>query len=232
MAEKMKTLVALILDKSGSMQHITQYAINNFNEQLQTLKEQSNSPEIKAKKVLLAADPNDVEDGIETKVSIVLFNHSIDTILFDANIDNVSEITENEYMPSGNTALFDAIGATIDKFLGHYDLTDPNIGVLFVIITDGQENSSKNYSGKEGSKRLKSVIEELKATGKWTFTFLGTSDALDQAEEIGINNRMAFEASDIGLKTMSVAQNEATAHYYSARRMNKSTSVEDFYSSK
>jgi len=225
--DKMKTYVALILDKSGSMSSIRDTAINNFNEQLQVLKKESNSPDNEAKKVLLASDPANVAQGIETKVSIVVFSDKVDIVDFDVDINAVNEITHQEYNPDGMTALYDAIGLTIDKFRDHYDLSDPNTGVLFVIITDGEENSSKTYSGKEGKRIIKSKIDELNATGKWTFTFLGTDDALDKVEDFDMH-KMAFAATDNGLKHAMDIQMTSTQSYYKARKMGKTT-VEDFY---
>jgi len=225
--DKMKTYVALILDKSGSMKSIRDTAINNFNEQLQVLKKESNSPEVEAKKVLLASDPANVSQGIETKVSVIVFNDTVNTIDFDVDVNAISEITHQEYDPDGMTALYDAIGFTIDKFRDHYDLSDPNTGVLFVIITDGEENSSKTYSGKEGRRIIKSKVDELNATGKWTFTFLGTNSALDEIKDFDMH-KMAFAATDNGLKHAMDIQTASTQSYYKARKMGKTT-VEDFY---
>ena len=226
MAETMKTYVALILDKSGSMLDIVDEARNNFNEQLQVLKEESNSPDAVAKKVLMAKDPQSVVDGVETRVSVVIFNDKIDEIDFDVDVNEISEITSSEYKPDGMTALYDAVGLTIDKFVDHYDLTEPNTGVLFVIVTDGQENSSKNYAGEEGRKRLKSKIDELTASDKWTFTFLGTEDALDQAQSMGISSSMSFDKANFSADMM--AHSVGTRSYYDSRKSG-ATAVASFY---
>ena len=226
MAETMKTYVALILDKSGSMGNVLEEARNNFNEQLQVLKEESNSPDAVAKKVLAADDPQSVTDGVETKVSVIVFNEKIDEVDFDVDVNDISEISTTEYVPSGMTALYDAIGTTIDKFVDHYDLTEPNTGVLFVIVTDGQENSSKTYAGIEGQKRLKSKIDELEQTDKWTFTFLGTDNALEEAANLGISSSMAWDANNINASFD--AHTSGTRSYYGLRKEGV-TSVSSFY---
>ena len=129
--ETMKTYVAIILDSSGSMQSIADKTRNDFNEQLQTLKQESNNPASEAKKVLMAQNPDEVEAGIETKVSIITFANGVKFVDFDVDVNNISEITAEEYKPNGGTALYDAIGLTIDKFVDTYDLSDSNTGVLF-----------------------------------------------------------------------------------------------------
>lgn len=227
MAETMKTYVALILDKSGSMGHIQKEARDNFNEQLQVLKEESNSPDAVAKKVLAADDPQNVPEGVETRVSVVTFNQKVDEIDFDVDVNEITEITSDEYNPDGMTALYDAIGLTIDKFVDYYDLTDPNAGVLFVIVTDGDENSSKVYSGESGRERLKSKIDELTASGKWTFTFLGTDDALEQAADMGIYSSSVIDKNNLAVSMM--AHTSGTRAYYAARSSG-ATAVSDFYS--
>ena len=208
-----KTMAALILDKSGSMYKIANAARKNFNEQLQVLKRESKDPDV------------------QTKISVFTFNDTVKVIDFDVDADKISEITEEEYNPDGMTALFDAIGLAISKFEDTYTLDDET-GVLFTIITDGLENRSQEYAGEEGREKLKKKIEDLKNTGKWTFTFMGTDLALDQAKDLGIDNTMQFVASVQGIKDAHDRHNLATSSYYSTRKTSKKTMVDNFYDSK
>lgn len=225
--ETMKTYVALILDSSGSMEPIRDKTRNDFNEQLQTLKEESNNPVNEAKKVLMAEDPENVSAGIETRVSVVTFDNNVKYVDFNVDVNEISEITPDEYRPNGGTALFDAIGLTIDKFVDTYDLSDPNTGVLFVILTDGEENSSRTYKGEEGRRSLKSRIDELQESGKWTFTFMGTEGALDHVQDF--NFAKAVYSADInGMEDMKMRHMAATKSYFAARSMGV-TAVSDFY---
>ena len=207
----MKTKTALILDMSGSMGSIVEAARTNFNEQLQVLKEESQDADT------------------ETNVTVVTFNQDIKEVDFDVDVNTISEITEDEYTPNGMTALYDAIGTTIDKFVEHYDLDDDETGVLFTIITDGMENSSTEYKGEIGRRQLKEKIDKLEKTGKWTFTFMGTIEALDQANGIGITNSMVFDATVSGLADASVAHGISTRSYYDSRKINKVAAIKDFY---
>lgn len=222
-----KTYVAMIIDKSGSMLETVDEARTNFNEQLQVLKEESNAPDRIAKKMLMTGSSH--VEGVETKVSIVSFNQKVDEICFDVDVNEIDELTEETYQPDGMTALYDAIGTTIDKFIDEYDLSEDNAGVLFVIVTDGRENSSKLYTRDQ----VKSKVEELEATGKWTFTFMGTEDAFAEAEQLGfgLGNTVTWDNSTKeGVMTASVTTSNALRSYYNTR-MTGDTSVADFYSS-
>ena len=225
--ETMKTYVALILDSSGSMGIIADKTRNDFNEQLQTLKEESNNPANEAKKVLMAEDPENVTSGIETRVSVVTFANSVKFVDFDIDVNEISEITKEEYNPNGGTALYDAIGITMDKFIENYDLDDPNTGVLFVVLTDGQENSSQKYGGSEGQKIIKSRIDELKESGKWTFTFMGTEDALEHVEDFAFSKAL-YTADINGMEDMKMRHMTATKSYFNARSMGV-TAIDNFY---
>lgn len=224
-----KTYVAMILDKSGSMNTIASEAINHFNEQLQVLKEESNAPNQIAKKMLKDEDVK----GIETHLTLVEFNQDVETIVLNDDVNNVSELNHNSYQPGGMTALYDAIGKTIKKFLDFDGINDSNVSVLFSIITDGEENASKEFPGEEGRKRIKSQIEELQKSGQWTFTFLGANqDVLETAVDgLGIyqGNVATYDYSSKGLNIAMQAHTNGTKAYFNALKSNSVMASTDFY---
>lgn len=223
-----KTYVAIILDKSGSMDMIKNEAINHFNEQLQVLKEESNAPDKVAKKML----QNEESNAVETYVTFVTFNNNVETLIENDDVNNVSEIDDSTYRPGGTTALYDAIGETIEKFQSYNDINDPNISVLFTIITDGQENASRKFGEDKGRKKVKSQIDELQQTGKWTFTFMGANqDVMETAvNDLGIyrGNAVSFDYSAEGMNLASEAHTMSTRAYFNARRQGD-LSVTSFY---
>lgn len=225
-----KTFAAIILDKSGSMGNMKDFAINTFNEQIQTLREESNNPKEITKKILKGA--KDVT-GVETYLTLVSFNDSVKFHTFNEDINIVDEFPADEYSPNGSTALFDAIGETIDRFTGEIpELEEENAGALLVVVTDGQENASRNYKGDDGRKKLKSRIEELQETGKWTITFMGAEDVFEAAVEgLGLSfaNTITWDPTDPAnaISTATVG----TRNYMSSRVIDGVTSVDDFYSS-
>jgi hypothetical protein len=228
--KKIKTYAAIILDKSGSMGSIREQAINNFNEQIQTLKNESNDPKAITKKLLHGSE-NPV--GVETLVTLVSFADDVTFHTFNEDVNKVDEFPANEYKPNGSTALRDAIGDTIDRLVKEAtDLDQPDVGVLMIVVTDGQENASKRYGGEEGRKLLKSRVEELEKTGKWTITFMGCKDAFEESRSLGMSagNTQAWVATAAGATMSTASQNIGTRNYMSERLMHK-TSVQNFYAS-
>ncbi|MFY7957134.1 MAG: hypothetical protein ACOVNT_03405, partial [Flavobacterium macrobrachii] len=106
------------------------------------------------------------------------------------------------------TPLFDAMGLSILK-LKHYLKDKDNYSVLVTILTDGEENASKEFSLIE----IKKIIEELK-TENWTFTYIGTDHDIDKtANDISISNSMFFENNDAGIKKMFEIETTSRVKY-------------------
>lgn len=205
--EKGKTYVAMILDKSGSMMAVRKSSLESFNDQIKLLREESK------------------KNDQEIILSIVLFDHEIMVKEKGAEIDLIKEISETEYIPSGMTALYDAIGQTISRFEKSYELKE-NDAVLFVIVTDGFENSSIEFFG--GQKTIKDKIKELTESKQWTFTFVGTELALDQADSFGIHNTLRFDTTPQGMSSLTDHQATAYSIYFNSRSVGE-TSVDNLY---
>lgn len=159
------TELVFILDKSGSMAGLESDTIGGFNSMLE-----------KQKKV----------DG-ECRITTVLFDNRYELLHDRIDIRAVSPMTEREYQVGGSTALLDAIGRTIQKLVHVQKNTAEEYraeSVMFVIITDGAENASREYS----AAKVKAMIEEEKAKCGWEFVFLGANmDAVETAGRFGIS---------------------------------------------
>jgi uncharacterized protein YegL len=122
----------------------------------------------------------------EARVTTVLFDNNYELLHDRIDIKAISPITEKEYFVVGSTALLDAIGRTINKIGNVQKHTADSFRaekVLFVIITDGEENSSHEYT----SAQVKALIERQKAKYGWEFIFLGANiDAVETAGQLGI----------------------------------------------
>ena len=153
------TELVFILDKSGSMAGLESDTIGGFNAMLQK------------QKALPGA----------CRITTVLFDNRYELLHDRIDIRAVSPVTEREYQVGGSTALLDAIGRTIQKLAGVQRNTAEEYRadkVMFVIITDGAENSSREYS----SQRVKAMIEHEKEKYGWEFVFLGANiDAVETA---------------------------------------------------
>lgn len=167
----MKNLTELVfvLDKSGSMAGLEDDTIGGFNSMLDKQKSQEGDCNITT--VLFSSRPTLIHDRI--------------------NIKAVNHLTNNEYYVGGSTSLLDAIGMSIEKMVNVQKNTAEEYRadkVMFVIITDGYENSSVKYN----STSIKKLIKLEKEKYNWQFIFLGaTLDAEETAEEYGIDNSYA-----------------------------------------
>lgn len=183
------TEMIFVLDRSGSMEHLTQETIGGFNSLINKQKKDN-----------------------ETYVTTVLFDDYYELLHDHLPINSVPRLTDTEYYARGCTALLDAVGRTIDNVGMRLAATpeDERPGkLLFVITTDGYENASRDYS----KKRIKEMITLQQDTYNWKFLFLGANiDAVGEADSIGIRPTMACRptASAAGVKSSFKAVSKIT----------------------
>lgn len=165
------TSINVVLDKSGSMATVMNDTIGGFN--------------------TFIADQKTVKG--EAVFTLVTFNDKADTIYNAVPLKEVSDISAKSYKPSGCTALLDALGETIDnvgKKLAAMKEEDRPDRVIFVVMTDGQENASKTYT----KARVMSMIEQQKNVYKWEFVFMGTDIAsINDAEAYGFMRSNTYQ---------------------------------------
>ncbi len=155
--------LVFILDKSGSMLSLEKDTIGGFNSLLKKQKS---------------------EDGV-ARVTTVLFDHRYTLLHERLPLKEVQPLTNKEYEPEGTTALLDAVGRTIDSLLENLIGIPKEAypSVMVVIITDGEENASKDYT----LERIRKRIEFCKESEGWEFLYLGANvDAFTAAGNIGI----------------------------------------------
>ena len=177
------TELVFILDKSGSMGGLEKDTIGGYNSML--------------------AKQQAVEG--ECHITTVLFDNNYELLHDRIDIKAVSPITDKEYSAGGSTALLDAIGKTIKKIGNAQKHTADDYRaekVMFVIITDGEENASHEYS----SDKVKTQIERQKTEYHWEFI-----DAVQTAGRFGIAPDRAVdylsdsEGTKLNFKVMSAA---------------------------
>lgn len=159
------TELVFILDKSGSMAGLVSDTIGGYNAMLNKQQKESG----------------------EAIVTTVLFDDNYELLHDRINIKGINPITESEYFVGGCTALLDAVGKTIHKIGNaqkHTSEAQRADKVMFIITTDGMENSSCEYS----YKKIKEMVERQKEKYGWEFIFLGANiDAISTAEKFGIS---------------------------------------------
>lgn len=158
------TELVFILDRSGSMTGLESDTIGGYNSLLEKQKK---------------------EVG-ECVITTVLFDDKYELLHDRINLKGIIPITEREYFVRGSTALLDAVGRTIDKIGNAQKNTSEEERaekVMFVITTDGMENSSHEYS----YDKVRHMIERQKEKYGWEFIFLGANiDAVEAAARFGI----------------------------------------------
>ena len=169
--KKNLTELVYILDKSGSMQGLEKDTIGGYNSMLEQQRK-------------VAGD---------CIITTVLFDNRYELLHDRIDIRAIQPITDKEYFVGGSTALLDAIGKTIHKIGTAQKNTAEDYRaekVMFVIITDGEENASRCYS----SMQVKEMIRRQKEKYGWEFIFLGANiDAVETAGRFGIDADRAVD---------------------------------------
>ena len=154
-------------------------------------------------------------------ITTVLFDDQYELLHNRLPITDVKPITNKEYYVRGMTALLDAIGKTISQVKLNQNKpcdTKKADKVLFVIITDGMENSSKEFT----LKTVKNMIETQKNKENWEFLFLGANiDAISTAESFGISSSKAvkYKADSKGTQKNYEVLNDAVTQMRSGQEL-------------
>ena len=163
------TEIVFILDRSGSMSGLENDTIGGFNSMISKQKD---------------------EEG-EALISTVLFDNETEVIHDRLPLDKIAPLTGKEYYVRGSTALLDAIGeaihhiSSIHKYAREEDVPEKT---LFILTTDGMENSSRKYS----YDKVKKMVEKKKEKNHWEFIFLGANiDAVSVANKFGVDRSRA-----------------------------------------
>ncbi len=176
------TEMVFILDRSGSMCNLVSSTVEGFNSMIEKQKK---------------------EEG-RAIVTTVLFDHRYEILHEGVDIEKIDIMTSKEYFARGRTALLDAIGFTINKIDNKIKKLPEGYkpsNVIFVIITDGNENESSEFS----KPQIKQMIEEKQSKEDWAFVFLGADiDVENESSLLGIDPRCAKNYSHTKAGTQSV----------------------------
>ena len=192
--------LVFILDRSGSMGGLESDTIGGYNSMLSKQKKEKTG---------------------KVSVTTVLFDDQYELLYNQVPIEKVSPMTEEEYYVRGSTALLDAIGKTVMQVKANQDKKEIKDKVLFVIITDGMENASREYRAEQ----IKKLIEERKEKDNWEFMFLGANiDAIGAAQNIGIDSSRAvrFKSDKKGTAKNYEVLNEAIKEIRGGYQLNDS----------
>lgn len=198
-----KTLYHFVLDKSGSMSSCRETTIKGFNSQLETIQQlQKEFPEQ------------------EFEVSLTLFDDTIDNVFTNVGLNTFEKLTPSMYVPNGCTALLDAIGMSINqiRMTNESKILNDEMSVVMVILTDGMENASREFSYHTIAKTIKALEE----TEKWSFTFLGADiDAVHTSKMLKIREENVISFNKSNMNEMMNDVNEGIRYYSQSKSEGK-----------
>lgn len=190
------TSINVIIDKSGSMDSLTSDTIGSFNTFL-------------AEQKLVPG---------EVAFTLCTFNSEYHLVHDFVKLGGVPNLNDKTYHPSGNTALLDAMGTTIDsvgKKLANLPENQRPEKVLFLIITDGAENASRKYTREQ----IKSMVTHQKNHYNWEFVFMGANiDAITVGSSLGVDarNTLNYAPTAAGTEALYRSISENVSSYRSA----------------
>jgi uncharacterized protein YegL len=115
-------------------------------------------------------------------MTLVLFDHEVNVLYENKTIGDVEPLTTETFVPRGGTALHDA--------LGHVLKMDLPRDTVCIVLTDGDENSSKMYTGAH----VKDLVQNKQTNDGWSFVYLGANqDTIMNAERLGIRTSVGYE---------------------------------------
>jgi hypothetical protein len=190
---KNKTDITIILDRSGSMDSVKTDTIGGFNSFLEGQQKIAG----------------------EAALSLVQFDDQYEAVYIDKNINIADKLTDATFQPRGMTALYDAIGRTVNAVgqrLAALTENERPDKVLLVIMTDGFENSSREFN----AAKIAEMINHQRSFYKWEFMFIGANqDAVLSAKEIGLPTHAAltYAPNAAGTQAVYSAMMEKVANY-------------------
>ena len=180
--------IIFVIDESGSMQGTESDVIGGFNNFIEKQK---------------------TEHQGKISVSLYKFNSSWSRVLNDLPIEEIRPLTNGDYTPGGLTALYDTIGNAITDIENQTSYTKREYKasmVMMVVITDGQENASREYD----SRKIKQMIQELEQSENWQFIYLGADlENFADADTLGLRHKISSKKIEMKKKFDVISEHTA-----------------------
>ncbi len=193
------TMIAFLLDETGSMQGVRDATISGFNEYVLSVRNQH-------------------PDAL---LSLRLFSsQKYEKLTHLTPLPHVPKLPYDNYSPNGGTPLYDSIARLVREMEDGVRGVDPVPEVLFVIMTDGEENASREFN----RERIFEMIDQKQKSG-WTFVFLGANqDAWQVGRSIGVSpvSAMTYDADAAGMSKVMHMMGTATARHVDKRKLDRS----------
>jgi uncharacterized protein YegL len=205
---KEKTVVAIVLDKSGSMFGTREQTVTGYNEYVQQIKQNAK--------------------GLPTEVCLLTFNGEIYEHLWLEPAEKLEEASVESYQPTGSTAFYDALNYTINK-LGKTGYDDATTSYLLIMISDGEENASVHTE----LPALKEHVESLENKDNWTITYMGCSkkalERVSQATGIKTQNMASWSNATPAQASFAYLSSAQMVNKYMCARGSGMKKMDNFY---
>jgi hypothetical protein len=206
-------IIAFLLDETGSMGSVRDATISGFNEYVQTVRSQH----------------------ADALLSLRLFStEKYDKVSELTPLPMVPRLSHDNYTPSGGTPLYDCVARLIRETEHATAAIKPAPEVLFVIMTDGEENSSREYN----RERIFQLISRKQEESGWTFVFLGANqDAWAVGQSIGVrgSSSMTYDSTSAGTRANLDMMAQASMRHIDKRKAERMANpaaapkAEDFF---
>lgn len=186
----------IIVDESGSMCGLEETTLSGINETISTIR----------------SAQEEFSTTQEHTLTLVTFDSGYGRQDVRTIIDNqpISSVTEfKDYDPSGGTPLYDAMGQSLTRLHDRIK-DDTDATAVVTVLTDGEENSSRQWS----ADRLRRLIEQLKSEG-WSFAYMGSAhDVMSVTTLLSIENVVEFSHDDTGAECTWERERSSRRAYY------------------
>jgi hypothetical protein len=201
------TDISIVLDRSGSMDSVKSDTIGGFNSFLKAQKEVPG----------------------EATITLAQFDDIYEVVYEGIRLQGAPLLNDQTFVPRGTTALLDAIGRTINatgKRLAAIPETERPEKVIFVILTDGYENASREFKVEQ----INDMIRHQRDVYAWEIVFIGANqDAITSASQMGIQaaNALTYAANTVGTQQAFSSLTQNIAAYRTNQKLDMSFSQED-----
>ena len=208
--DKARIYNLIIVDESGSMSHLREATLSGINETIGTIK----------------SAQKEFAETQEHTLTLVTFDSGSNRPDVRTMIDNqsITEVKEfRDYMPTGCTPLYDAMGQSLTKL--HTAIKgDVDASAVVTVLTDGLENASREWDAHS----LRKLIEQLKEEG-WSFSYMGSAHNVKEVTDLlSIENVVEFSHDQLGAAHTWGRERSSRRAYY--QRMSEAYTMRDRYS--
>ena len=210
-AKQLKIVNLFVLDRSPSMGSIKGKIIEGYNQQLDAIRQL------------------DKDTGIQSTFGLVTFDTTVEVRYLNKHLDYATPLNNDNYRPDqgSGTAFYDGVAKAIKALEDELGSELSESKVLVTVLTDGEENSSRYYTGSQ----VADLIKQYQNDYGWTFSFIGANidvEKLARALNVSTSNTLNFVASAAGTESATKSLISARTAYYSRSLKGEDTSKSFF----